>query len=95
MKSSLLHALTTAPHDQETVRTDADILDAINVVNFPDGQPVALEAIFGDTITFDSDGAVSRAEAFSQVWTRGGGTRGESGGDSRSKRKITKTIRRE
>ena len=59
-----------APSTQETL-TDADILAAINVKTFPDGQAVALEAIFGDSATFDAGGAVSGTEAFMQVeWCR-------------------------
>ena len=59
-----------APFTQETL-TDADVLAAVNVETFPDGQAVALEAIFGNSATFDAGGAVSGAEAFMQVeWCR-------------------------
>ena len=47
---------------------DADVLEAVNVDHFPDGQPVALAAIFGSSITYDeSSGAVSGARAMVQV----------------------------
>ena len=49
------------------VETDADILAAIDVKVFPDGQAVSLEAIFGNSASFDEDGALSGAEAFMQV----------------------------
>lgn len=52
---------------QAAVSSDEDILAAINVDNFPDGQQVNLEAIFGNSLTYDADGAVSGARAMMQV----------------------------
>ena len=58
-----MHALV-----QEAVLNDADVLEAVNVDHFPDGQPVALAAIFGSSVTYDeSSGAVSGARAMVQV----------------------------
>ncbi|CAN0203161.1 unnamed protein product [Ascophyllum nodosum] len=51
------------------VETDADILAAIDVEVFPDGQAVSLEAIFGNSASFDEDGALSGAEAFMQSYS--------------------------
>ena len=49
------------------METDADVLAAIDVNVFPDGQAVAREAIFGNSASFDDNGALSGAEAFMQV----------------------------
>lgn len=46
---------------------DADVLDAINVSKYPDGQEVSLEAVFGNSMTFDGFRVVSSAKAFMQV----------------------------
>lgn len=52
---------------QASVTTDADVLSAINVEVYPDGQEVSLEAVFGNSITYDASGAVSGARAMTQV----------------------------
>ncbi|CAN0336849.1 unnamed protein product, partial [Ascophyllum nodosum] len=54
---------------QDTVETDADVLAAIDVNVFPDGQAVAREAIFGNSASFDDNGALSGAEAFMQSYS--------------------------
>lgn len=46
---------------------DADVLAAVNVANFPDGGPVGLEAIFGNSITYDNDGKAVAAGVMMQV----------------------------
>lgn len=46
---------------------DADVLAAVNVANFPDGAPVTLEAILGNSITYGDDGEVVAAEVMMQV----------------------------
>lgn len=52
---------------QATVSNDADVLEAVNVAQFPDGQPVGLAAIFGNSVTYNESGAVSGARAMVQV----------------------------
>lgn len=49
--------------------TDADVLAAVNVENFPDGEAVILEAMFGNSATYNSSGAVTGATAMLQVTT--------------------------
>lgn len=46
---------------------DADVLAAVNVANFPDGGPVVLEAILGNSITYDNDGKAVAAGVMMQV----------------------------
>ena len=43
------------------------MLAAVNAERFPDGQEVTLEAIFGNSITFDKFGNVTGARAMMQV----------------------------
>ena len=43
------------------------MIAAVNVESFPDGQAVILEAIFGNSLTYDDSGDVSGAKAFIQV----------------------------
>lgn len=50
--------------------TDADVLAAINVDTYPDGQAVNLEAIFGNSGTYDSSGALISARVMLQVMSR-------------------------
>ncbi|CAM9122089.1 unnamed protein product, partial [Laminaria digitata] len=50
------------------VSNDSDVLAAINAERFPDGQEVTLEAIFGNSLTFDEDGNVSGARAMMQTY---------------------------
>ena len=60
------------PLPQATVSTDADVLAAVNVASFPDGGPVGLEAILGNSITYDDDGKFVSAGVMMQVgWGRG------------------------
>ena len=47
--------------------SDADVLEAINVDTFPDGATVSLEAVFGNTVEYDSAGDVTSARAMTQV----------------------------
>ena len=47
--------------------SDADVLTAVNEVFFPDGQVISLEAVFGNSVTYDADGRVSGAKAMLQV----------------------------
>lgn len=47
--------------------SDADVLEAINVDTFPDGATVSLEAVFGNTVVYDSAGDVTSARAMTQV----------------------------
>lgn len=52
--------------------SDADVLEAINVDTYPDGTSVSLEAVFGNTLEYNSStGDVTSAEAMMQVgnWT--------------------------
>ncbi|CAN0119730.1 unnamed protein product, partial [Pylaiella littoralis] len=46
---------------EASVTSDADVLAAISVSNFPDGQAVLLQAVFGNSLTYDdaTGGAVS------------------------------------
>ena len=46
------------------------MLAAVNVASYPDGQEVNLEAVFGNSITFDDSGDVSAARATTQVGVR-------------------------
>ena len=46
---------------------DSDVLAAINADRFPDGQEVALEPIFGNSVAFDETGNVVGARAMMQV----------------------------
>lgn len=52
---------------QAAVTNDADLLEAINVDVFPDGQKVSYEPVFGNSATFDDSGAIVSAVAMSQV----------------------------
>ena len=56
--------------EQDSVSSDADVLAAVNVASYPDGQEVNLEAVFGNSITFDDSGDVSAARATTQVGVR-------------------------
>ena len=47
--------------------SDVDLLADINVDSYPDGATVNLEAVFGNTIEYDSSGSVTGAEAMMQV----------------------------
>lgn len=47
--------------------SDTDVLAAVNAERFPDGQLVTLEAIFGNSITFDESGKIAGARAMMQV----------------------------
>lgn len=50
--------------------TDANVLEAINVETFPDGQTVNPQGIFGNTIEYDGSGSIVSARALFQVRTR-------------------------
>ncbi|CAN0269125.1 unnamed protein product, partial [Ascophyllum nodosum] len=50
------------------VTSDADVLEAINVDTFPDGATVSLEAVFGNTVEYDSAGDVTSARAMTQIY---------------------------
>ena len=52
---------------QSSVSSDADVIAAVNVESFPDGQAVILEAIFGSSLTYDDYGNLSGAAALVQV----------------------------
>ena len=52
---------------QGSVTSDADVLEAINVDTYPDGTSVSLEAVFGNTLEYDSEGSVISASAMTQV----------------------------
>lgn len=47
--------------------TDADVLEAIKVEAFPDGQTVNQQALFGNTVEFDASGNIIGARAMFQV----------------------------
>ena len=47
--------------------SDADVLEAINVEAYPDGEIVNIEAIVGNTLEYDSMGNVTSARAMTQV----------------------------
>ncbi|CAM9260832.1 unnamed protein product [Ectocarpus sp. 13 AM-2016] len=51
---------------EASVTSDADILAAVNVTTFPDGSAVNQQALFGNGITYDDDGNISRARAVIQ-----------------------------
>eukprot|EP00904_Undaria_pinnatifida_P008217 jgi/Undpi1/4525/HiC_scaffold_18.g07879.m1 len=53
---------------EASVSTDEDVLAAVNAERFPDGQEVTLEAIFGNSITFDRFGNVTGARAMMQSY---------------------------
>lgn len=52
---------------QATVTNDADVLEAVNADNFPDGGGVAPAAIFGNSIVYDNDGKITAARVMMQV----------------------------
>lgn len=63
-----LHGAThNLPTVQDSVTSDADILSAVNVQSYPDGQAVNLAAVFGNSMTFDASGDVAGARAVVQV----------------------------
>lgn len=49
------------------MNNDADVLLAVNVARFPDGGAVSLAAIFGNSLTYDDDLAVTGARVMTQV----------------------------
>ncbi|CAM9472819.1 unnamed protein product [Ascophyllum nodosum] len=51
-----------------SVTSDADVLADINVDTYPDGASVNLEAVFGNTIEYDSSDSVTGAEAMVQTY---------------------------
>lgn len=56
-----------------SVTSDADVLAAVNVPNYPDGQTVLLQAIFGNSLVHDyTTGGVVSANIFMQVRISGG-----------------------
>lgn len=55
---------------QATVLDDSDVLEAVNVDNFPGGGGVAPAAIFGNSIVYDGDGEITAARAMMQVCVR-------------------------
>lgn len=67
-----------------SVTSDADVLAAISVSNFLDGQAVLLQAVFGNSLTYDdaTGGAVS-ARICMQVCTSGRGQREEGSREQR------------
>lgn len=57
-----------APRGKASVTSDADVLAAINVESYPDGQAVSHEAVFGNSLTYDATGtSVVSASVFMQV----------------------------
>lgn len=52
---------------QAAVTNDEGLLASINVGVYPDGQAVNLEALFGNSMTFNDDGEVVEAAAMSEV----------------------------
>lgn len=50
---------------------DADVIEAINMETYPDGTSVSLEAVFGNTLEYNSTtGDVTSAGAMMQVGNR-------------------------
>ena len=49
------------------VDNDEDVLAAVNLKWFPDGAPVSLAALFGNSVTLDGGGKVTGAKAMVQV----------------------------
>lgn len=47
--------------------SDEDLLTSVNVLTFPDDVEVSHESLFGNSITYDGDGAVVKAQAMTQV----------------------------
>lgn len=47
--------------------TDADVLAAVDVTEYPDGQAVLLESVFGNSLVRSPAGSVASAKAFMQV----------------------------
>lgn len=70
---------------QASVSSDADILAAVNVDTYPDGEGVTLEAIFGNSITYSDDGEVVAAAAMTQARRCSVGTSGVLGGACRTR----------
>lgn len=60
-------ALVRCAGEQASVTTDADVLTAVNIQYFRDGQAVSLDAMFGNSATYDSSGALTGARAMLQV----------------------------
>ena len=57
-----------SPIGKNSVTTDADVLAAVDVQVYPDGQAVLLESVFGNSLTYDSStGRVISAQVFMQV----------------------------
>lgn len=52
---------------QATVSNDADVLEAVNVAQFPDGRGVAPAAIFGNSVVYDEGGRITAARVMMQV----------------------------
>ncbi|CAM9765761.1 unnamed protein product, partial [Scytosiphon promiscuus] len=54
---------------QDSVTGDADVLAAINVDDYPDGQAVSLEAVFGNSVVYnDAASSVISAKVFMQSY---------------------------
>lgn len=54
---------------KNSAMTDADVVAAVDVSQYPDGQPVLLESVFGNSLTYDdTTGSVVSANVFMQVW---------------------------
>ena len=52
---------------QASVKTDVDVLAAVNVDTYPDGAAVSLESDFGNSVIYDAHGNVSGARAMIHV----------------------------
>ncbi|CAM9459401.1 unnamed protein product [Scytosiphon promiscuus] len=53
---------------EASVTSDADVVAAVNVESFPDGQTVNHLALFGTSIVYDDDGTISGARAMIQAY---------------------------
>jgi len=58
---------TPLPVRKASVTNDADVLAAVDVSHYPDGQAVSLESVFGNSLNYDDAGRVVSASIFMQV----------------------------
>ncbi|CAN0030848.1 unnamed protein product, partial [Sphacelaria rigidula] len=54
---------------EASVTNDADLLEAVNMEFYPDGQQVAPASLFGNSVVYDSEGAVVSAVAMAQSYS--------------------------
>lgn len=62
------HGTKNRSIEKASVTTDADVLAAVNVDAFPDGQAVNHAALFGNSIEYDDEGSIIGARAMFQAY---------------------------